>query len=644
LDEKAADRANPDEPGLYSSNIISTFLKLVRNKYSYVNITELLEHAGMEPYQVEDDAHWFTQTQVDRFYERLSELTGNQNLAREAGRYSAAPDNMALINRYVLALMEPAKVFSVFGKIVENYTRSARYEAKRKSSTRIEVVVTPHEGIRERPYQCENRIGHFEAIIYGLNCQDPKIDHTECMFKGGQVCRYTLSWRESKAKVVKRIRNWFPIVAAVALPLSFLAFPAYFMPILLTSLGAFLALATASEYLEKKEYRHSLAHLRSTTEHYFQNTEYNYNNALMINEIGRIISKQVKIGTLLPQIIETFKRRLDYDRGIIMLANADRTRLEYSTGYGYDERLFGEIEDASFHLDKEESRGIFVVCFREKRPFLINDLDEIKDDLSRRSMAFVKKLGAKSFICCPILYEDECLGVLAVDNLKSKRPLRESDMTLLMGIAPEIGIALRNALAAEERERQFSSILKTLAASIDARDSLTAGHSENVTDYCMRICRAMRLSPEYTEIVRVAAQLHDYGKIGITDSILKKSGPLTPFEREEIKTHVVKTREILDRINFTGVYRQVPEIAGAHHERMDGSGYPKGLRGEEIPLGSRIIAVADFYEAITAKRHYRDPMMSSEAEQALVDARGPHLDPEIVDVFLRILAAKDEVA
>jgi HD-GYP domain-containing protein (c-di-GMP phosphodiesterase class II) len=148
------------------------------------------------------------------------------------------------------------------------------------------------------------------------------------------------------------------------------------------------------------------------------------------------------------------------------------------------------------------------------------------------------------------------------------------------------------------------------------------------------------MSAEFTEVIRVAAQLHDYGKIAIKDSILKKEGPLTPDERREIETHAAKSEEILSQIKFTGDFQQVPQIAGAHHERIDGQGYPRGLRGDEIPLGARIIAVADFFEAITAKRHYRDPMSFEQAVTLLKEESGPHLEPEFVEAFLRVLGAR----
>ena len=149
------------------------------------------------------------------------------------------------------------------------------------------------------------------------------------------------------------------------------------------------------------------------------------------------------------------------------------------------------------------------------------------------------------------------------------------------------------------------------------------------------ISKELGLSADYSEMIRVASLLHDYGKIGISDAILKKPGKLTDEEYEEIMTHAEKTREILLKINFQGIYREVPDIAGSHHEKVDGSGYPKGLKGDEIPIGAKIIAVADFFEAVTAKRHYRDPMPESVALRLLEEKRGVHYDGEVIDAFLR---------
>ena len=135
--------------------------------------------------------------------------------------------------------------------------------------------------------------------------------------------------------------------------------------------------------------------------------------------------------------------------------------------------------------------------------------------------------------------------------------------------------------------------------------------------------------------IEVAGLLHDYGKIGVPDAILKKKGGLTPQEYRIIQTHAPRTREILSQVAFEGIFSLVPEIAGSHHEKINGSGYPRGLKGEEIPLGAKIIAVADFFEAITAQRHYRSPMPLQEAVALLRGKSGIDFETDIVEAFLR---------
>lgn len=630
-----------DQPKLYSSAIISTFVKFIKAKYNYVNVTELLLYAGMEAYQVEDGGHWFTQLQVDRFYECLVRLSGQPGIAREAGRYTSSPDAMGTMARYAIGFLGPAKVFERIGEVTKRYSRSAKYESRRVSKTEYELTATPFPGVEEKEYQCQNRIGYFEAIVKLFSTRLPKIDHPECRFHGGQVCRYTVTWHESKAQVWKQIRNLFPLGAGLAVLILLLTGPAPLVPSVAGGalfLGA--AFAFAASFFEKKELRAAIDNLRTTTEQLIDNVSRNYDHALMVNEIGRIIGKYIRIDTLLLQVIEVLEKRLDYDRGLILLVSPDGTRLEYRTGFGYDAETVEDLTRESFHLDNPESKGVFVLCYRDQRPYLINDIEEVQKNLSDRSRHFLQKMGSKSFLCCPIIHEDKCLGVLAVDNVQSKRPLLESDLNLMMGIAPEIGVSVHNALLTEQREEQFQSMMRTLAASIDARDNLTAGHSQRVTDFALEICRELELDAEFTEVVRVAAQLHDYGKIAIKDSILKKEGPLSDEERREIETHAAKSEEILSQITFYGAYRQVPYIAGSHHERLDGRGYPRGLKGDEIPFGARIIAVADFFEAITAKRHYREPMTFEAAIELMRKAAGPHLQPQIVHALFRFLGVE----
>ncbi|MCX5857225.1 MAG: HD-GYP domain-containing protein, partial [Deltaproteobacteria bacterium] len=165
-----------------------------------------------------------------------------------------------------------------------------------------------------------------------------------------------------------------------------------------------------------------------------------------------------------------------------------------------------------------------------------------------------------------------------------------------------------------------------------------------VTEYAMMIAAEMKLAPNKMEALRFAGLLHDIGKMGIADAVLLKNGPFTPEERTEMNTHSIKTKMILDKFHFPRSLQRVPEIALYHHEKMNGQGYPSGLKGEQIPLESKIIAVADVFDALTSRRDYPkytvseslgcDAMSIPKAVSILKDNAGTHLDPILVDIFL----------
>ncbi|SNQ60984.1 conserved hypothetical protein [Candidatus Methanoperedens nitroreducens] len=621
---------------LYNSRLIDTYIKFINKKYNYINISELLDYARIEPYQVTDEGHWFTQEQVDLFYEKLEKLTKNKDIAREAGRYAASSDSIGTMRQYMLGLVGPAKAYEIIGKYAPKFTKSTVYESKITSPQEIEITVTPRKGVHEKQFQCDNRIGYFEAIALIFNHSLPEIRHSECTFNGGKACRYIVSWKQSYFSFIKKIRNYsVPFVLTASLASYFMYSLSVLIATLLCSVFIVLSFTLYTVIVEKRELNAAIASLSIASNKLIEQIEINYNNSRMIGEIGLSLSKQMDIEIILSNVIKVLETRLGYDRGMILLANKANSSLVFRAGFGYTPEQLDILQRTQFHLNRSESKGLFVVCFREQKPFLINDVHEIETNLSSHSLEFAKKLGALSFICCPMIYEGKSLGILAVDNIKTKKPLVQSDMSLLMGIAPEIGVSIHNCILMETKERQFKSILHTLAASIDARDPLTAGHSEKVTEYALGICRELDLPQDYREVIRIAALLHDYGKIGIKDSILMKPGKLDAEERKEIQSHADKTRRILAQIHFEGIYKEIPNIAASHHEKIDGSGYPKGQKGEDIPLGARIIGVADFFEAITAKRHYRDPMSLDIAFQLLNAEVGKSYDKKIVDAFMR---------
>ncbi len=192
-------------------------------------------------------------------------------------------------------------------------------------------------------------------------------------------------------------------------------------------------------------------------------------------------------------------------------------------------------------------------------------------------------------------------------------------------------MALEAAL--QELERSYDVTLEALGSALDLKDAETEGHSKRVTAYTIAIARAMGVGPEQLKTIARGAYLHDIGKMAVPDSILRKPGPLTDDERKLMRTHCRRGYEILSRIHLLG---EVAEIVLSHQEHYDGTGYPRGLRGEETHLGARIFAVADALDAMTWDRPYRSALSFDEARAEIERNRGKQFDPKVVDVFLSL--------
>jgi len=193
-------------------------------------------------------------------------------------------------------------------------------------------------------------------------------------------------------------------------------------------------------------------------------------------------------------------------------------------------------------------------------------------------------------------------------------------------------LRLASALARLENSQD---VLVALANAVDAKDPLTEYHCGRVADCALVLARLAGLGQEDVEAVGYGAVLHDVGKIGITESVLTKPGTLSADERAEMQRHPVIGAEILGPLRLG---RIVGPIVRGHHERWDGAGYPDGLRGDAIPIGARIVAVVDAYDAMTHDRPYRPRLTDDEAREELISHRGSQFDPELVDVFLTSLA------
>lgn len=362
-----------------------------------------------------------------------------------------------------------------------------------------------------------------------------------------------------------------------------------------------------------------------------QDSEQGSTLLLALSKIARTVNAEANLDKLLITIAEQTKLVLNADRCTVFLLDKDKNELWSKVALGM------ESEEIRFSADKGFAGHVV------KTGETIKIQDAYKD--SRFNKEIDKHTGYRTYnlICMPIRnIKFEIIGVFQVLNKKDGN-FTDADEDVLLAIGTNAGIAIENNLLfniqqkmIDEQQKLFAGFIDTLAASIDARDKITLGHSKRVRLYSELICNQLELNKDLTQIIARAAMLHDIGKIGIRDAVLQKKGSLTKEEYEHIKEHVKITYDILRQTNMSASFMEIAEIAASHHEKYDGTGYFRGLKGEEIPFGGRILAVSDVFDAITSVRHYRDRMPMNNVLDIMLEGKNKHFDGKIVDAFLSI--------
>jgi len=450
--ETDAKKMNDTKP-LYNSRIIKVYLDYLEKHHPAVERESLLQGAGMTLYEVEDQAHWFSQDQVDRFQEAMISQTGNEHIARDAGRFAASTEGIGMMKQYALGFMKLSTVYLMMGRLTSIMNRAVQVEIKKLGPRKVEITATPEPGVNEKPYQCRNRMGMYESAARLFTKQLAHIDHPECYHKGDKHCRYIVSWETTPFDRWRIIRNYALILTFMGTAaLLFLDSITLWPEILAGSAILNVLLFFISDRLENRDLKKSLEMQGDAAKEHMDEINSRYNNALLVQEIGQATSTILNPRNLIRAVGGIMEKRLDFDRGAIWLASKDQTRLVYQFGYGYEHEHEFLLRKTQFHLDSSQSQAPFVTAFREQKPVLLNDIHENGGKLSERSLFLAKELDVKSLVCVPIVYEKESLGLLTVDNLHSKRPLTQTDVSLLIGVASQTAMSLVNARSFEKMQ------------------------------------------------------------------------------------------------------------------------------------------------------------------------------------------------
>jgi putative nucleotidyltransferase with HDIG domain len=368
----------------------------------------------------------------------------------------------------------------------------------------------------------------------------------------------------------------------------------------------------------------SLSDLEQSTGEYF-NLRQSQIGALM--GVGRAINSALGLNRVLEEVMDTLIELMRAERGFLMLRMPD-AELEVRIARGL---AHVNLEEDAFKV----SRTIVRRVAESGEPILTTNAQADPRFVGQVSVAAFQ---LRSILCAPLKIKNDLIGVIYVDNRARAGIFQENDLALITAFADQAAVAIDNArlfddLQTKNRELEdaYQATLEGWVHALDMRDKETEGHTQRVTILTQRLARSMGVSDREMVHIKRGALLHDIGKMAISDTILRKPAKLTDEERAVMQKHPEHAYEMLKRIEFLCPAIHIPYC---HHEKWDGTGYPRRLKGEEIPFSARIFPVIDVYDALVSDRPYRKALPVDQVIDMIQKDSGKHFDPEVVEAFL----------
>jgi response regulator RpfG family c-di-GMP phosphodiesterase len=364
-------------------------------------------------------------------------------------------------------------------------------------------------------------------------------------------------------------------------------------------------------------------------------TQFRLHKLQVLHDIELAVAGTFDLHVILDIIVKQATLKFGIDATTILLFNPPSSKLVYAAGEGFYTKT---LQHSTLRLGD----GYAGMAALDRKVIIVPDLRNRLTDFLR-SPQFARE-GFVTYYAFPLICKGQLKGVLEI-FFRSLQQKEQDWLDFISSLANQAAIAIDRAHlftslqnANIEMRRTCTEMLEGWARALDLRDQESPGHTQRVAHATMILAQQMGINKEDLEHIYQGALLHDIGFMGIPDTILKKSNPLTPEEQERIYQHPVLAYKLLSSIAFI---RQALDIPYCHHEKWDGSGYPSGLQGERIPIAARIFAVVDVWYALTSDRPYRKAWTSNQALTYIRMQAGSHFDPAVVEVFLDTITSSE---
>ena len=545
-----------------------------------------------------DENNWVTSELITKIFENARIIFDDPDIAYRIGSDSITNREFGYIQKFFLATFGgPSGLLKRINHINSQFNHTKIMEIIYSSPSRAVVRLHWKENRVLSKDICSFNRGIYSAIptIWGLS--PAEVEEPYCYFNGDPYCQFNIqfhnkNWRPYRLFSLFRTRKTQLLSALEQIESD--------------------KLALKKQYDEVNRLNHEL----------YDKVE----KLRAVNLASNMLVSQDNSEEILKATMKSMVEVLNFDRAMIMLVDEGRNYLEFKYAIGDNpEAIDRYLHGYRIPISKKEN--IMARVFQKAKPVYVKDPSSAGLHLGNRILS---NFNVSSFIIAPLRTGDNVIGIVGADRLKSTENVTPRDLDELSIFTNTIAETLHKAQLKEEIESGYLNTVRALVQAIEEKDAYTRGHSERVAELSVRIGRVLGLDPHRLEYLRIGCLLHDVGKIGISESIVRKPKTLTESEYNIIKQHPLKGAEIVKPISFL---KDHIYIIRNHHEWYDGSGYPDGLKGSEIPLEAQIVSVADAYDAITSTRPYRKGLSPQEAFHRIDILTGSQFSPEVVKAF-----------
>lgn len=547
------------------------------------------------------DPHNWVSSEVCRImYANARRISGNEKVAYLIGFESVTHQSLGYIQHILLkALGGPKAAVSRAKNLNEKFNRNKQVEIVYSSKNEAVIRLMWDKRLELNRDFCLVNQGVYSALATLWGVPPARVHETCCQFDGDEYCEFHLGWQNPSFGF--RLRH------------------------LLSGRRRLLG-ETLSEVERDKlllERKHGEVQALNA------DLQAKIDQLLSLQQASAAILAQLNLKELLPSVLDLFRKAIGYNRAMIMLRDEQENCLRFVEGVGVSDQEKEPL--LGYEVPLNRTQNLLARVASSGLPFICNDISKLK--LNPENL-IIRNYRISSMVILPLMSRGKVIGILASDQHEAAGASKDPpklDRDFLGVFANQIALAIENAKMYQDLRDSILGTMKALALALEAKDPYTAGHSERVRQMAVRLAGRLGMAEDEIQHIANGCILHDIGKIGINREILNKPSGLVGEEMEVVRQHPRLGHAIVMPL---GLNPAVSSIVRLHHERYDGTGYPDGLVGDEIPQAVRVVAICDAFDAMTSDRPYRRSMLNKDAFRLLKEAAGSQFDPHLVDEFM----------